>query len=204
MDPTVFIVDDDDGLRQSIGGLLETVGLKTEPYPNAEAFLEVFQPDRPGCLVLDLRMPGMGGVKLQEALAEKGSLLPIIIVTAYADVPVAVTTIKAGALHFFEKPFSAQQLIDAIQEGIDKNRDALAQRHWLDHIDDCLAQLTKRESEVLHLLTQGMANKAIGGRLGISFRTVETHRARVMEKMEVDSLAELVEITLAHRRQSAR
>lgn len=195
-EPTVFIVDDDSTLRMMVRGLLESIELKTEQFSCAETFLKSFDPDRPGCLLLDLKMPGMGGLQLQKELIKRMSLLPVIIMTAHADVSVAVTTVKAGAVEFFEKPFSAPLLIDAVQRAIKQNHRELVQKRRAVHESIGFKKLTGREMEVLDLLTQGMANKAIGVLLGISTRTVETHRARVMEKMSAHSLAELVRISL--------
>lgn len=195
-EPTVFVVDDDADVLEAIAFLLHGVGLEVETYASAKEFLEVYDPLRPGCLVLDVRMPGMSGLELQERLEALGSTLPIIFLSAHGDVPIAVHAIKAGAVDFLEKPFRDQELIDKIQQAIEANarlREGLAERN---RIAARIDSLTPREREVMELVVQGKTNKAIGSELGLSQRTVEIHRARVMRKMQADSLPELVQMLM--------
>ena len=191
---TVFVVDDDQGVRDSLQLLIKSIGLDAQTYPSAYAFLEAYDPERPGCLVLDVRMPGMSGLELQQELASRGSTLPIIFITAHADVPMAVDAVKAGAADFVQKPFRDQDLIDKIQHAIEEN--ARVRLELADHaqIASRIASLTPREREVMALVVEGKANKVVARTLGLSQRTVEIHRARVMKKMHADSVAQLVEM----------
>jgi RNA polymerase sigma factor (sigma-70 family) len=190
------VVDDDPGVLDSLRFLLMSVGLDAETYSSAYEFLEAYDPDKPGCLVLDVRMPGMSGLELQQELVSRGSPLPIIFLTAHADVPMAVTAVKRGAADFLQKPFRDQQLIDKIQHAIDEN--ARLREELADHrqIAARIASLTPREREIMALVVEGKANKAIANELGVSQRTVEIHRARVMEKMQAASLAQLVQMAM--------
>lgn len=201
--PTVFIVDDDDALRGALCGLLTAVGLHAEAYPTAEAFLEALDPERPGCVVLDIKMPGMGGLALQEHLGQSGCPLPVIILTGHADVPVAVRCVRAGAVGFLEKPVTRDTLVAAIDEALKVNQMTLADHRQRRRVVERIASLTEREGQVMRLLVRGMANKMIADHLGISARTVEVHRARVMEKTGAGSVAELVEMVLRSRPDAA-
>lgn len=194
--PTVFVVDDDPGVLDSLRFLLMSVGIDAETYSSAHEFLEAYDPDKPGCLVLDVRMPGMSGLELQQELVSRGSPLPIIFLTAHADVPMAVTAVKRGAADFLQKPFRDQQLIDKIQHAIDEN--ARLREELADHnqIAARIASLTPREKEIMALVIEGKPNKVIANELGVSQRTVEIHRARVMEKMQAASLAQLVQMAI--------
>jgi FixJ family two-component response regulator len=194
--PTIFIVDDDAAVRDALKLLLRSVGQAVEAYGSAQEFLDAYSEDRPGCLVLDIRMPGMSGLELQQKLNERHSILPIIFITGHGDVPMAVEAMQAGAVDFIQKPFRDQDLIDRINQALDKdanNRLALGERN---DIRRRLDTLTPREREVLDLVVHGKANKVIAGDLKLSQRTVEIHRARVMEKMQASSLAHLVRMVL--------
>jgi len=191
--PTVFVVDDDPGVRKSVSFLLGTVGIAAETYLSGDEFLEAYDSTRSGCLVLDVRMPGMSGLDVQARLQALGSHLPIIFVTAHGDVPMAVDAVKAGAVDFIQKPFRDQELLDKIQEALEVDERARAARLDLQRILGRLETLTPREAEVLDLVVSGEPNKRIARAMGISQRTVEIHRARVMEKMEVRSVSMLVQ-----------
>jgi len=194
--PTIFVVDDDAAVRDALKLLLRSVGQAVETFGSAQEFLEAYSEDRPGCLVLDIRMPGMSGLELQQKLNEKHSILPIIFITGHGDVPMAVEAMQAGAVDFIQKPFRDQDLIDRINQALEKdsaNRAALGERN---DIRKRLETLTPREREVLDLVVHGKANKVIAGDLKLSQRTVEIHRARVMEKMQASSLAHLVRMVL--------
>jgi len=194
--PVVYLVDDDRAVLDSLQLLMRSVGLPSRPFVSAQAFLDVFDPDQPGCLVLDVRMPGMSGLDLQQALHERGASIPIVFVTAHGDVPMAVEAIKAGAVDFVQKPFRDQELIDKVQDALAHDAERRAASGARQVALDRIADLTPREREVMDLVVEGKANKVIAGDLGISQRTVEIHRARVMEKMRVSSVAELVQIVL--------
>jgi FixJ family two-component response regulator len=194
--PTIYVVDDDDSMRQAVTLLLRTVGYQPVPFARPSEFLAKFDANLPGCLVLDIRMPGMSGLELQQKLNEKHSILPIIFITGHGDVPMAVEAMQAGAVDFIQKPFRDQDLIDRINQALEKdnnNRAALGERN---DIRRRLDTLTPREREVLDLVVHGKANKVIAGDLKLSQRTVEIHRARVMEKMQASSLAHLVRMVL--------
>ena len=195
-EPTVFVVDDDPGVGDSIRLLLRSVGLPSKTFLSANEFLAAYDPERAGCLVLDVRMPGMSGLDLQARLQEMESTLPIIFVTAHGDVPMAVNAVKAGAVDFIQKPFRDQELLDKIQEALEADVRIRAQRGDLVEIRGRLETLTPRETEVLVLVVEGKPNKNIARALGISQRTVEIHRARVMEKMQVRSVSKLVQLVI--------
>jgi FixJ family two-component response regulator len=193
---TVFVVDDDEPVRDSLRLLLRSVGRSVEAYASAQEFLDAYTDDRAGCLVLDVRMPGMSGLELQERLNERRAILPIIFVTGHGDVPMAVETLQAGAMDFLQKPFRDQELLDRIDKALDM--DATNRRELLElkQIAQRFGELTPRERAVMELVVQGKANKVIAGDLDISQRTVEIHRARVMEKTQAASLAHLVRMFL--------
>ena len=197
--PKVLIVDDDQGVRESVRILMRSIGVESETFPSADAFLEGHDPDKPGCLVLDVRMPGMSGLELQERLASLGSTLPIIFMTAHGDVPMAVEAVKAGALDFVQKPFRDQELIDKIQEAFAKNAQVREKLRDRNLISKRIDSLTPREHEVMEMVVEGNANKVIAIDLGLSQRTVEIHRARVMSKMEADSVSQLVQMVMRAR-----
>lgn len=193
---TVFVVDDDEAVRESIQLLVESAGLAVEVFASARAFLESYDPGRHGCLVTDIRMPGMSGLELQEHLAASGVTLPVIVLTGHGDVPAAVRALKAGAVDFVEKPFQPQALLDLIGQAIDRDsriREASAREAA---VAERLESLTPREREVMELVVAGKANKVIAAELDISERTVELHRGRIMRKMKVRSLADLMRLVL--------
>ena len=196
---TVFIVDDDEAVRDALQLLLRSVGLASESYSSAKAFLEAYDAQRSGCLVLDVRMPGLSGLELAQLLSERQVMLPIIFITGHGDVPMAVEAMRLGAMDFIQKPFRDQDLLDRIQAALQQDaeiRRALRERQT---VRQRLARLTPREREVLDLLLAGKANKVIAFDLGVSQRTVEIHRARVMEKMEAKSLAALIQMVIEIR-----
>jgi two-component system, LuxR family, response regulator FixJ len=194
--PTVFVVDDDQAMRNSLKWLIESVSMQVETFESANAFIQSYYPGRSGCLLLDVRMPGMSGLELQEYLLVNQIAIPVIIITGHGDVPMAVRAMKAGAVDFIEKPFNDELLLESIRQAMAldaRQRDMQAQRA---EIATRLARLTPREHEVMVMVTNGQANKEIANTLGVSSKTVEAHRARVMEKMEADSLAELVRMAI--------
>ncbi len=192
MEPIVFVVDDDEAVRGSLGLLLKSVGLKSASYAKASDFLAAYESEQPGCLVLDMRMPGMSGLALQEKLTELRFTLPIIFITGHADIATSVRAMKRHAFDFIEKPFNDQDLLDRIQEAI--HQDALDRRKYRDvrELSRRVAQLTPREKEILEMIVEGNANKVIAIELDISQKTVEFHRKRIMKKMKAGSLPALV------------
>jgi len=194
--PTVFIVDDDAGVRKSIGELLISVGLAVETFESAQSFLDTFDAARPGCLVLDVRMAHMGGLTLEAKLAEMGADIPIVFISGHGDISMAVNAIKRGAVDFVPKPYQEQHLLDAVNEAL--RRDVL--RHGgpinASGPTERLQTLTSREREVLDLALKGQSCKAIAQKLGISHRTVERHRGRLLEKLGVASVTELLRLKL--------
>lgn len=196
---TVFVVDDDSDLRESLGWLFESAGLRVKSYSTAQEFLADYKTEDPGCLLLDVRMPGLSGLDLQEELKRRGVPPPIIIMTGHARVPMAVRAFKGGAIDFIRKPFSDQSLLERIRWAIDLDRRTREVRIECAKFAALLADLTPREREVMNLVISGKPNKIIAADLGISPKTVEIHRGRVMEKMQVDSVAELVRLDLLWR-----
>jgi RNA polymerase sigma factor (sigma-70 family) len=194
--PTVFVVDDDLAIRQSLHWLIASAGWPVETYASAQEFLDSYQAGRPGCLVLDVRMAGLSGLELQDRLAAQEVCLPIIIITGHGDVPMAVRALKAGALDFLEKPFPDQVLLDRIRQALEQ--DARARDAWArqQELRARLARLTPREREVMDLVVAGKPNKVIAAQLGVSDKTVEAHRAKLMEKMQADNVADLVRLVL--------
>jgi RNA polymerase sigma factor (sigma-70 family) len=192
--PTVFVVDDDESVRRSLERLVRSVGLNVETFATAREFLSADRPNWPACLVLDVRMPGMSGLDLQEELIAAGYSMPVIFLTGHGDIPMSVRAMKAGAVDFLQKPFSDQDLLDAIHRAIDQDTRARQERTEVSEIQRRVDSLTPREREVLALVVQGRLNKQIAYELGLSEKTVKAHRARVMEKMQADSLAHLVRL----------
>ncbi|NMG33384.1 response regulator [Azoarcus sp. TTM-91] len=193
------IIDDDEAIRDALQWLFKTRGVATRLWPSAEAFLEAWQTDWPGCIVLDIRMDGMSGLECFEALLTRGNRLPVIFVTGHGDVPMAVAALKKGAYHFIEKPFNDNDLVDLVEQAIahdDENRQAAADRGT---VEARLATLTAREREVMDLILEGKFNKVIADELAISMRTVEAHRSRVFDKMKVRSAVELAQMLTALR-----
>jgi two-component system response regulator FixJ len=199
-EPTVFVVDDDQEMRRSFKWLIESVRLPVEVFECAEAFLQAFNPSRPGCLLLDVRMPGMGGLRLLDWLRSQGAYLPVIVFTGHGDVSMAVEALKGGAFHFIEKPASCQQLVHCIQDALALDRDLRTKASKQAAIEARLAQLTPRERGVLERVVEGEPNKCIAMELGITERTVEKHRESIMEKMGTRSLAKLMQMILFSRR----
>jgi two-component system, LuxR family, response regulator FixJ len=194
--PTVFLVDDDEAVRDSLGLLMKSVALTSQSFASASDFLAEYDPDCPGCLVLDIRMPGMSGMELQQKLIEMQAILPIIFITGHGDIPMAVEAMQRGAVDFIPKPFRDHELLDRINKALEDdqtNRDMLLER---EEVEKRIDKLTPREKQVLDLVVQGKANKVIAGDLEVSQRTVEIHRARVMDKMQVRSLAHLVRLVM--------
>ena len=195
--PTVFIVDDDQEVRDAIKLLMDSVGLAAETYESARDFLDRFDPRRCGCLVLDIRMKGMSGLDLQDRLAQEEVHPPIIVITGHGDVPMAVRAVKAGAVDFIEKPFNDQLLLDAVHRAIEQDAEHRGRASRLADIQARVQRLTPREREILEWVVAGKRNKVIAIDLGISQSTVEAHRAKVMEKMEAASLSDLMRMMLA-------
>ena len=189
----VYIVDDDEAMRDSLAWLVESQGFRVCAYASAEEFLGAYQADMAGCLVLDVRMPGMSGLELYERLQVRGTLLPVIFITGHGDVPMAVSALKRGAADFIEKPFNDQDMLNLIEQCLAQDRAEHERRRQNRTVADSLAQLSQREREVMELIIAGKLNKQIADVLGISIKTVEAHRARVMDKMSVRSVAELVQ-----------
>lgn len=197
---TVFIVDDDEGVRTSLGILLDSVGYRAVGFASAREFLERYDPDQPGCLLLDIRMPEMTGMELQRELAARAIFLPVIFITGHGDVAMAVEAMKSGAFDFLQKPFGHKDLLERIGRALEADasaRQALARKEELAHRH---ATLTPREKEVMAMIVAGQANKVIAQDLNLSERTVEIHRARVMDKMGTRSLAHLVRMALEMQR----
>lgn len=195
--PTVYVVDDDASTRELLAWLMKRHGIAAEVFPDARGFLDTYRSDSPGCLVLDLNMPGMSGLDLQRHLNEQGVFLPIIFLSGRADVPNAVRAVKEGAIDFIEKPFDYRRVVALVQECLARDARARAGRERTRALTGRLALLTQREREVLEQVVAGRLNREIAELLGISIKTVEAHRARLMEKLEVNSVAELVQVKLS-------
>lgn len=204
LEPTVYIVDDDQEVREAIGLLMDSVGLAAEPYACAQDYLDSFDPARPGCLVLDVRMKGMSGLDLQQRLASEPIHPPIIVITGHGDVPMAVRAVKTGAVDFIEKPFNDQVLLDAVHRAFEQDAERRGQASRLADIKERLERLTPREREILDQVVAGKRNKVIAADLGITQSTVEAHRAKVMEKMEARSLSDLMRMMLLLNPQERR
>ncbi|HET9733863.1 MAG TPA: response regulator transcription factor [Burkholderiales bacterium] len=194
-EPLVHVVDDEAAIRDSLAMLLRSVGLQSRAYAGAQAFLDSWRPGGAECLVCDVRMPGMSGLELQEALKARNAHLPVVLITGHGDVAMAVRAMKAGASDFIEKPFNDQVLLDAVNRALARARDG--QGAGRAEIEARVESLTPREREVMLLVAEGRPNKVVATRLGLSTRTVEVHRAKLMEKMQARSLAELVRMAIA-------
>jgi FixJ family two-component response regulator len=194
-DAVVFVVDDDSSVREAIKSLISLVGLRVETFETAQEFLQSKRPDVPGCVVLDVELPGLSGLDLQRELAAHGVKLPIIFITGHGDIPTSVRAMKAGALEFLTKPFHDQDLLDAIRQALERDRAARRHSKEIAELRERFDALTSREREVMSLVVAGLLNKQIAAELGISEVTVKIHRGRVMNKMGAQSLAELVRMT---------
>jgi FixJ family two-component response regulator len=194
-DSIVYVVDDDSSVREAIKSLIRSVGLRVETFGTAQEFLKSARPDAPGCVVLDVRLPGLSGLDLQRELAANGINLPVIFITGHGDIPMSVRAMKAGALEFLTKPFRDQDLLDAIQQALERDRGARQQRSETAELRERFDSLTAREREVMGLVVSGLLNKQIAGELGTSEVTIKIHRSQVMKKMSAGSLAELVRMT---------
>jgi len=195
-DGTVFLIDDDAGVRDSLTLLLSLKGVRTQPFANAESFIETYRPDWPGCVLTDLRMPGMTGLELQAVLRERQVDVPVVVLTAHGDVATARAALKNGAFDFLEKPIDDAMLVDVLRNALRADRERRAALTARSSADARIERLTEREREILTLIAAGHQNRDIATQLGISPRTVEVHKARIMEKLECDSLAELIRVNL--------
>ena len=194
--PIVYIVDDDEAVRGSLRMLMRSVGLQAQALGSAREFLDAYDRRQSGCLVLDVRMPGMSGMELQQQLNQRGATIPVIFISGHGDVPMAVEAMQHGAFDFLQKPFRDQELLDRVQRALARDAQSRASLAAGAQIRERIESLTPRELQVMQLVTQGKANKVVGATLGVSQRTVEIHRAHVMEKMHARSLAELVRMVL--------
>lgn len=192
--PTVFVVDDDAAVCRALSRLLGSVALQARTFASAREFLNMARPERPCCLVLDVRLPDLNGLDLQAKLAQTDCDMPIIFITGHGDIPMSVRAMKAGAIEFLSKPFKDQDLLDAIQQAIERDRLATRERAELSQLRSRHRSLTPREAEVLPLLVSGLANKAVAAQLGTTEKTIKVHRAHVMQKMKARSFADLVRI----------
>jgi len=200
----VFVVDDDPAMRDSLRFLISSIGLSVECFSSAEEFLQAYDPERAGCIVLDVRMPGISGLELQERLKQDRFAPPVLLITGHGDIPMAVRALKAGAVDFIEKPFSDQVLLERIQQALSVDADRRRMLSQIVSIEDRVSRLTTREREVFEIVVTGKPNKVIASDLGLSQKTVEVHRAHVMEKMRADSFADLVKMAVSLGTEGAR
>jgi FixJ family two-component response regulator len=196
MEPTVYVIDDDQAVRDSLALLLKSMGQKARLFDSAQAFLDQYDPDMSGCIVLDIRMPGMSGVELQQRLKSMRCTIPVIFITGHGDVPMAVEAMHQGAFDFIQKPFRDQELLDRINQALSWDHEHRSEDERRRSVQERFGSLTPREREVMDCVVRGLANKVIAMDLDLSQRTVEIHRARVMEKMNARSLADLVRMSL--------
>jgi FixJ family two-component response regulator len=192
--PIVFIVDDDLSVRRTTERLVRTAGFNVQAFPSAREFLKNPRPGGPACLILDVRMPGLDGMQLQRELTQSGINIPIIFITGHGDIPMSVRAMKAGAVEFLTKPFRSQSLLEAIRSAIERDRSAYKERSESEALRERYEQLTAREREVMTLVVTGMLNKQVAGELATTERTIKFHRANIMQKMQVESLADLVRV----------
>ncbi len=202
--PTVYIVDDDQATRKSLRWLVETLDVQVQTFHCATAFLDAFDPEQPGCLLLDMMMPGMTGLELQQELRRRGIEIPVIIITGFGDIPSAVRAVKNGAVEFLEKPVNDEMLVEQIRKALDLDARRRSERRSVDAVMSRLALLTPREEEILGLVVEGLSSKEIAARLDVSFKTVEAHRAKIMRKMEAESVAQLVRTVVSARKSGQR
>lgn len=195
----VYLVDDDHDIRDAVRLLLQSVGLSLRSFATAQEFLSAYEPGAGGVLLLDVRMPGMSGLELQQRLRERGDMIPIIIISAHGDVPMTVRAIKAGAIDFVEKPFNEQTLLDRIQEGLDLDQRRRLTQSEMTQVTENMEELTPREKQVMNLLVSGIANKDIAEKLDISRKTLDIHRSKVLQKMKAETVADLVRMVLQLR-----
>jgi FixJ family two-component response regulator len=195
-EPTVYVIDDDESIRELLVWLMRRNQIRAEAYPNARSFLKAYRPEVPGCLILDLYMPGMSGLELQVYLKEAGIDMPVIFLSGRADVPKAVHAVKSGAIDFIEKPFDYKRIVELVGECLRRDAASRGERAEARRRAERLATLTQREREVLEGVLAGKVSRVIAEEMAISIKTVEAHRARIMEKLSVDSVAELVRATL--------
>ncbi|MFD7292147.1 response regulator transcription factor [Streptomyces sp. NPDC059897] len=188
----VYVLDDDEQLCLSLAWLLESVHIRTEWFTDADAFLDAFDPDRPACLVLDVRMPGIGGFHVQELLNDRGAALPIVFVSAHGDIPMSVRALQAGAVDFLEKPYDPQRLLDILQNALRVAGERYARRAEQRSLRERITHLSPREREILRQVVEGVPSKVIARQLGISLKTVDAHRARIREKTDADTLGALI------------
>jgi FixJ family two-component response regulator len=193
-EPIVFVVDDDPSVREALSALFRSIGLQVQPFPSAQAFLEHARPDAAGCLILDVRLPGLNGLELQRELRRLGDEIPIIFITGHGDIPMSVHAMKAGAVEFLAKPFRDQELLDAIGQAVQRDKASRVLRAELGSMKKRYRTLTSRERQVMALVTRGMLNKQIAAELSVSEITIKVHRRHVMQKMQAASLADLVRI----------
>ncbi|NUB05490.1 response regulator transcription factor [Azospirillum sp. Vi22] len=193
---TVYVVDDDPAMRHSLGWLIGSLGVAVESFGSGEAFLRAMRADRPGCLVTDVRMPGMSGLELQDTLARAGSVLAVVVITGHGDVPMAARAFRAGAVDVIEKPFNDQLLLDRVHEALEKSRRAWEAQARKGHVRALLGRLTPRERQVADLVVQGKPNKVIAAEINLSLKTVEVHRHNVMDKLEVASVSDLTRLLI--------
>ena len=194
---TVYVIDDDDAVRESLSWLLESVGLQVETYADARSFLtHINSSQTNGCVVTDVRMPGMSGLELQTEMTERQIGLPVIIITGHGDVPMAVRAMKSGAYDFIEKPFNDQEILERVQRCLQQQQEQIAHTATRSFVLNNMERLTAREQEVLGMVVDGLSSRVIGDKLGISSKTVEVHRAKIMDKMGADSVASLVRMAM--------